>query len=471
MNATDDPFAPFAPFDSLMRSEGLGEVAIGTFAHHFAQLRAGERGLIPEASISPVRSVPALEELPASLEERGREALRRTVVVRLNGGLGTTMGLDGPKSLLQVKEGLSFLEIIARSSARMGVPLLLMNSFATRSASLSALGLRASGGGGQEAASVASPLPPDFLQHKVPKVVRADLSPATCTADPTLAWCPPGHGDLYPSLVSSGLLERLLAAGYEYAFVSNADNLGAALDKKILGHVASRGVPFLMEVAERREMDRKGGHLALSASGDLLLRERAQCPDEDLEAFEDLERHRYFNTNNLWLRLSALSEALDAGGGILPLPLIVNAKSLDPRDPASTPVFQLETAMGAAISVFSGAEALKVPRRRFLPVKTTGDLLAVRSDAYVLTDDYRVVLSPERAGGAPVVSLDPAFFGRIDQLEERFPHGPPSLIQCERLEVRGDVHFGKDVRVQGAVTLVAAPGERLLMEDGSSLHG
>jgi UTP--glucose-1-phosphate uridylyltransferase len=404
----------------------------------------------------------------------GRQALPHTVVIKLNGGLGTTMGLERAKSLLPVKEGRSFLEIMARACAHQGVPLLLMNSFATRDDSLAALAAFAAARAARApiaSARVGGDLPPDFLQHKVPKIARADLSPVQWPPNPALTWCPPGHGDLYASLVSGGLLAQLLEAGYEHAFVSNADNLGAVVDETILGHIAQGKIPFLMEVADRTVADRKGGHLARRPDGQLLLRESAQCPKADADAFGDITRHRYFNTNNLWFRLSALQTQLDAGGGILPLPLIVNAKTVDPRDPDSTPVYQLETAMGAAIAVIPGAAALRVPRARFSPVKSTSDLLAIRSDAYRLTDDHRVVVAPARTRGPLSVVLDPAHYQRIDQLDERFPHGPPSLIDCDSLEIQGDVRFGRGVRVIGDVKLSAPPGQTRRIEDAAELEG
>jgi UTP--glucose-1-phosphate uridylyltransferase len=113
---------------------------------------------------------------------------------------------------------------------------------------------------------------------------------------------------------------------------------------------------------------------------------------------------------------------------------------------------QLETAMGAAIGVFDGARALHVPRRRFAPVKTTNDLLALRSDAYVLHDDKRVELAQEREE-PPFVDLDSDFYKLIAQFDQRFPAGAPSLLQCERLVVEGDVTFGRDVVVRGSVTV------------------
>lgn len=428
-----------------MRSEGLPEVAIRSFRHYFEALEAGETGLLAESEIEPVAEVPRAADLGA-FREAGREALARTAVVKLNGGLGTSMGMTRAKSLLPAKGGESFLSLIARQVAQLerdhgsAVPLVLMNSYRTRADSLAVLGE----GPGPRG------IPVDFLQHKVPRIDAATHSPARWPGNPEHEWCPPGHGDIYPALLSSGMLTRLLEAGVHYAFVSNSDNLGAALDLPILGWFAAEGAPFAMEVCDRTPADRKGGHLARLADGRLTLREIAQCPKAELDRFQDIERFRYFNTNNLWLDLRALSEALARCDGVLGLPMIRNQKPIDPQDPSSPPVIQLETAMGAAIASFAGARALQVPRSRFAPVKTTGDLLAIWSDAYRLGEDFRI--GPARE--TPVaVDLDPAYFRTVPDLEKRFPAGPPSLVDCTRLCVRGDVRFGAGVVCRGSVTV------------------
>jgi len=274
-------------------------------------------------------------------------------------------------------------------------------------------------------------------------------------------------GDLYTALVTSGLLDALLARGFRYAFVSNADNLGAVLDPRILAWIAREELPFVMEVAERTEADRKGGHLARRRGGGLVLREIAQTPDADEAAFQDITRHRFFNTNTLWVDLEALARLLAQREGVLGLPMIVNRKTVDPADKSSTPVIQLESAMAAAVDVFDGAAALRVPKSRFAPVKTTNDLLVVRSDAYELTPEALLRLAPERDGVAPLVDLDPEFFKLIDQFDARFPAGPPSLVEASRLRVVGDVRFGRGVAVRGSVTV---EGPRRVA-DGAVLEG
>jgi UTP--glucose-1-phosphate uridylyltransferase len=282
-------------------------------------------------------------------------------------------------------------------------------------------------------------------------------------ADPALEWAPPGHGDLYVALVTSGMLDELLEAGYRWAFVSNSDNLGAVLDRRILGWIARDEVPFLMEVAQRTEADRKGGHIARRREV-LLLRETAQTPEEDRAALQDVDRHRYVNTNSLWLDLRALADRFARGEGMLDLPLIVNRKTVDPTDSGSHAVIQLETAMGAAVGVFEGARALHVPRQRFAPVKTTNDLLELRSDAYILGDDGSVQPAP---GHEPsFIDLDADYYKLIADFEQRFPAGAPSLVDCRRLVVEGDVTFGRKVVVRGDVEL-RGPAR---VEDGTVLE-
>jgi UTP--glucose-1-phosphate uridylyltransferase len=378
------------------------------------------------------------------------------------------MGMTGPKSLLEAKDGLTFLDIIARQvlalRRRFGVrlPLVLMNSFRTRDETLAAL---------DRYQELHSDVPPDFLQGRVPKIRADNLEPVDWPDDPSLEWTPPGHGDVYTSLVTSGMLDQLLEHGYEYALIGNSDNLGAVMEPRILAWFAREQLPFAMEVLRRSESDRKGGHIARRRGGGLVLRESAQVRDEDQDAFQDITRHRYFNTNNLWINLRKLKDVLAERGNVLGLPMIVNRKTVDPSDSSSPEVFQLETAMGAAIDAFEGAAALEVGRERFAPVKTTNDLLVLRSDAYVRGEDERVLLAPERNGEPPFVDLDSANFKLLPEFDLRFPQGAPSLVACERLVVRGDVGFGKDVTVRGSVTIEHPGDGRLLIEDGAVLSG
>jgi UTP--glucose-1-phosphate uridylyltransferase len=441
-----------------MRAEGLPEIAIETFARYEERLREGEQGLVREDDIEPLTDVPALSELGAGDES----AIERVVVLKLNGGLGTSMGMTKAKSLLEVKDGHTFLDVIARQILQLRehhgarIPLLLMNSFATRDDTLAALE--------RYPELPLEGLPLDFVQGKVPKLLADGFEPVSWEPDPSLEWAPPGHGDVFTSLATSGVLGTLLERGYEYLFLSNSDNLGAVLEPRILTWFAREGLPFVSEVVDRTEADRKGGHLARRREdGGLVLRETAQVPDADRGAFEDVARHRFFNANNVWVNLRALQRMLEERDGVLGLPMIMNRKTVDPTDSSSPEVVQLETAMGAAIAVFEGAEAVHVPRARFAPVKTTSHLLVVRSDAYTLAEDWTVRLAEGRSA-APIVELS-GEFKLLGDFEERFAGGPPSLAEAERLEVEGDVRFGRSVVVRGTAR-VEGPAE---VPDGAVL--
>ena len=452
----------FEPFIKLMKKEGLHEISIKNFEYYYRQLLEGHTGFMAENDIHSVEELPDLDKLSEDYGKKGKEYLSKTVILKLNGGLGTGMGLESAKSLLTVKKGLTFLDIIAEQVIREDMKLLLMNSFATREESLSLL---------KKYPELWKKPPLDFLQSKVPKIFQKDLTPAFWPPKRELEWCPPGHGDIYNALVISGVLDCLLHEGYEYAFVSNADNLGAVMNDVLLGYFAENKIPFMMEVTDRTEADKKGGHLAKLNNGRFVLRESAQCPTEDIHHFQDITKHKYFNTNNLWINLVALKDIIISRNNIMGLPMIRNSKTIDPRDKASAPVYQLETAMGAAIGVIDGAWAIRVSRERFSPVKTTSDLLPVRSDAYVLTDDFRVVLRPERKGRAVKVSLDRDFYKFTGQLERSFPGGYPSLIECESLTLKGDIKFGRNVVLKGQAEIINNTGRQVAISDNEIIEG
>ncbi len=455
----------FRPFAEKMEQDGLPPVVIDTFRHYYALLVQGETGLISQADIDPVgENAIADAERLTGVEETGCAALEKLVVIKLNGGLGTSMGLSRAKSLLEVKNGLTFLDITAkqilthREKHGVHLPIVFMNSFSTKADTLESLA---------SYKGLATGLPLSFVQHKFPKVFQEGLTPATWPSDPGMEWNPPGHGDIFTALVTSGMLEQLLASGIRYALISNSDNLGAVVDKTILGYFSQNSFPFMMEVADRTEADRKGGHLARLKNSRLTLREIAQCPGDELEAFQDISLYRYFNTNTIWINLLALEALLEGSHNVIPLPMITNPKAVDPKDDSTPRVYQIETAMGSAISMFDASSAIRVPRTRFAPVKKCQDLLALWSDCYVLTDDYFVVQNPRRKMGALVLKLDSKYYKKIDQLKARFPHGVPSLVDCESFEVVGDVLFGKNVVIRGKVVISNHSNSQASISDGS----
>jgi UTP--glucose-1-phosphate uridylyltransferase len=452
-----------------MLSEQLPEAVIGMFRRYYEKLLGGGTGRIPEETISPISA----GELPVAsslngYRETGVANLGRTAMLKLNGGMGTSMGLAAPKSLLRVKNGLSFLDITANQvlafNLRHGtrIPLVLMNSISTEAESLALL---------DRYPGLSTAVPRAFLQHKFPRIMADTLEPASFPSDRELEWNPPGHGELYSALAGSGMLDELLDAGIHYLFVSNCDNLGATLDVDLLGYFAAGQFSFVMEVAERTAMDRKGGHCARLKNGRIVLRESAQCPAEEMLLFQDINRHRYFNTNNIWINLPYLKARLAATGGDMELPLIVNPKPLDPRTPSSPRVLQLESAMGSAISIFDNTQAVVVDRMRFIPVKKCDDLLNIRSDRYLLADDFTLQKNTACRYWPLTINLDPTFYSLLNDFELRFPGGAPSFAESSSFEVRGDIKFGKGIICKESVLVENTGVGQKTVADGSILSG
>ncbi len=446
---------PLPALIEKMRARGLPRIAIETFSRYYEQIVSGETGLIKDADIRPVSPL-EIEQFKTleAFAPYGKKVFTKAVRIVLNGGLGTSMGLSGPKSLLLVKDGLSFLEILFKQVEYQKCRLALMNSFNTDRETRRAI------------AAMASPVQPFiFLQHQFPKILKETLEGAFWPENPALEWNPPGHGNVYTALWASGMLDELLKDGIEYAFISNSDNLGAVLDPSLLGFFAKKALPFMMEVAERTPADIKGGHLAKRKDGRFILREAAQCPESELAAFRDIQYYRYFNTNNIWINLRFLKDFMKKERVLL-LPLILNEKSLDPRDDQSPRVFQVESAMGAAISLFQGAAAVCVPKSRMVPVKKCSDLLHVRSDRYLLSEDARLVANPSCKTKTLTLDLDSRYFGKIDDFESRFESGVPSLLECECLKILGDVRFEKDVKIVGRVRIENQQSRQAVVKSG-----
>jgi UTP--glucose-1-phosphate uridylyltransferase len=444
-----------------MADEGLSKTLIKQFELFYAELLSGKVGYLPENDLEPVATLPAISDISEEERQLGNNSSDQVVTIKLNGGLGTSMGLRHAKSILPLRGSLTFLNIIAHQSLYYRIPLLLMNSFNTHDDTVRSL---------QNYRGLNNELPVHFMCNKIPKISAIDFGPASYPKEPALEWCPPGHGDFYLAIHETGVLEILLQKGYKYAFISNADNLGAVFDPGILGHLIRNDLDFLMEVVERNPIDKKGGHLA-SRDKRLILREAVQCPPQDKSFFEDIHRHRFFNTNNIWMNLKSLQKLLNESQGLLQLPLIINKKHIDPADRKSPEIYQLETAIGAAVSIFNLAGALHVPRMRFAPVKNTNDLLIIRSDYYHLFENYQLRPSPERSHEAIDIDLDPHFYRSIQDFDLRFPYGVPSLKNCRSLKVRGDVHWGKNTRLEGDAIVTNQATHPQTVPSGATLSG
>lgn len=380
--------------DNLLKKiirSGASVNVVKQFETYYDQFVLGETGMLDWHDVSPLSKANLKDS--AHWVDEDPSLINRVAILKLNGGLGTSMGCVGPKCLISVSEKMTFLDISLtqmlnqRRQYDADIPFVLMNSFRTSEETLTVL--------------------PDipfvycFKQNKFPRLFEDSRGDFYCLEDTDQGWAPSGHGDLYLSLFESGLLNQLLDQGIEYLFVSNIDNLGPQLDLRLLTYMDQQKLSFLMEVIPKTLSDVKGGTPVMYRER-LTLLERAQVPPEYLSAFEDLSTFPVFNTNNLWLHLPSVLTALNQGS--LALPLIVNRKKLD-----GTSFVQFEMAMGAALGCFDRSEVVVVSRDRFLPVKTTGDLLVLLSD--VIEKDWTTgqFRFSEGCQSYPKVSLHPSF--------------------------------------------------------------
>lgn len=438
-----------------MREQGMSDVAIAQFKRLYTQWQHDDASSwIREDDVEPLQDVPSFHDVYKTIDhDQAVHAFAKTAFLKLNGGLGTSMGLDAAKSLLPVRRHkarkMRFIDIIigqvmtARERLNVPLPLTLMNSFRTSQDTMKVI--KHTKNFRQE------DIPLEIVQHQEPKIDLSTGKPVEFPSDPTLEWCPPGHGDLFSTIWESGLLDVLQDNGFEYLFISNSDNLGARPSRTLAQYFEDTGAPFMVEVANRTEADRKGGHFVRDKrTGRLVLREMTQIDQRDQDAAQDINRHPYFNTNSIWVRVDALKDMLVRYDGVLPLPVIQNYKNVDPTNPDSTKVIQLETAMGAAIGLFDGAICVQVDRMRFLPVKTTDDLFIMRSDRFHLTDSY------EMEDGNylfPDVRLDSRYYHNMEDFNERFPYSIPSLAAANSVTIRGDWTFGRNVVFYGDAVL------------------
>jgi UDP-N-acetylglucosamine pyrophosphorylase len=174
------------------------------------------------------------------------------------------------------------------------------------------------------------------------------------------------------------------------------------------------------------------------------------CPNEDKISFEDINKHKYFNTNNIWINLIQLKKKLISCNNILQLPIIINKKTVNPCDNKSTSVFQLETAMGSAIECFDNSDVIVVPRSRFIPIKTCNDLFILRSDIYKITPLYTIECIVNKI---PIIDLDDKYYKFINEFENLVIK-VPSLINTISLTVKGPIKFKENIIIIGNVTLI-----------------
>lgn len=387
-----------------------------------------------------------------------KKLVDKLAVVKLNGGLGTSMGCVGPKSIIEVKNHKTFLDLLIsqiqtiNDELQCDIPLILMNSFNTHEDTEKLL----------ERYAYSGVTIKTFNQSMYPRIHKDSLLPLSSKYDADKEdWYPPGHGDFYNSIYNSGLLEELLSVGIEYIFLSNVDNLAATVNLDILNHIVENNIDFLMEVTNKTLADVKGGTL-IETEGTLKLLEIAQVPPKHVQEFKSIKKFKIFNTNNLWIQTSAIKEVVESGS-LNNIDIIPNEKRVK-----GVRVIQLETAAGAAIQFFKNPQAVNVPRSRFLPVKSTSDLFIIQSDLYELKNGT-LIMNPNRPfPSVPIVQLG----DKCKEMRNYLKHfsGNVNILELDRLTISGDVYLGRNVELRGSVIIIANDGYRIDIPDGSVLE-
>lgn len=398
--------------------------------------------------------------------EESKEAtqfLEKLVVLKLNGGLGTSMGCVGPKSVIEVRDGNTFLDLSVRQIEHLNrkyevnVPFVLMNSFNTDEDT--ARIIKKYEGHNIDIMT--------FNQSRYPRVHKDSLLPVPRSFDSAIGdWYPPGHGDIFESMYNAGILDQLISMGKEYVFVSNVDNLGAVVDLKILSHIMESKAEYVMELTDKTKADVKGGTI-IDYNGQVRLLEIAQVPSQHTEDFKSIKKFKYFNTNNIWVNLEAVKRVVESNE--LSLEIIPNFKSIpaEKKGEGDIPIVQIETAIGAAIKHFKGAHGVNVPRRRFLPVKATSDLMLVKSDLFTLQQG-QLNIDPQRFGAAPLIKLG-THFKKVSDFQKRIP-SIPKIIELDHLTVTGNVKFGRNIQLKGTVIIVCNDGDTIELPNGAVLE-
>ncbi|CAC9889350.1 unnamed protein product [Aureobasidium pullulans] len=401
-----------------------------------SQMRNALNNLCDEVTDPAEKQVVAYEDLP---QQESVDFLNKLAVLKLNGGLGTSMGCVGPKSVIEVRDGMSFLDLSVRQieylnrTYGVNVPFVLMNSFNTDS----------------DTANIIK----KYEGHNI-DIMTFNQSRY------------PRHGDVFESLYNSGILDKLLERGVEIVFLSNADNLGAVVDLKILQHMVDTKAEYIMELTDKTKADVKGGTI-IDYEGQARLLEIAQVPKEHVNEFKSIKKFKYFNTNNIWMNLRAVKRIVE--NNELAMEIIPNGKSIpaDKKGEADVSIVQLETAVGAAIRHFHNAHGVNVPRRRFLPVKTCSDLMLVKSDLYTLKHG-QLIMDPNRFGPAPLIKLG-GDFKKVSSFQSRIP-SIPKILELDHLTITGPVNLGRGVTCKGTVIIVASEGQTIDIPPGSILE-
>ena len=371
------------------------------------------------------------------------ESIASVAMVKLNGGLGTSMGCTGPKSLIKCSpDGRTFLDIIVShyQQNQQITDLIFLNSFNTSQQTTDHLNN-----------NYPSLVWSEVMQLPFKKVDQATGQPFD--SDLPKYMNPPGHGSIYYDLYHSGILHKLQEKGVEYLFISNADNLAANVDPYIASYLQGSDIDFLIELTEKFDSDKKGGTV-INYNGQLKLWESAQVADDQTQLFEE---QPVFNTNNIWVNIESLIQTISKES--LTLDLILNKKS-----DADHQWVQLEYAMGSAIQSFSNAQAMAVPRSRFFPIKKVSDYLLLLSDFTEFDDHSNLNWDLSKR---PMIECHHPFQS-VGSFDDYFSV-IPSLKNVSHLEIGGELFFDSFVRLNGNLRLVVPDGQTVHINEQKDL--
>ncbi|XP_043815141.1 UTP--glucose-1-phosphate uridylyltransferase isoform X2 [Manihot esculenta] len=366
-----------------------------------------------------------------------KQLLDKLVVVKFNGSLGTSLGFSGPKSAIEVRNGLTSLDLIVNQveslNSKYGchVPLVLMNATKTHDDTLKVLGKYSK-------SSV------DIHPFILESLGEHNSNEKSYASDDASAFL---------SLMKSGTLDVLLSQGKEYAHVISSDNYAAALDPNVLNHLIQNKIEYCMEVTPtastymRNSMaNQRQGRFQVQCHLNLMvlypcrcdhLREIMQNPSKHL-----MEEFKFIDTRSLWVNLKAIKRLVDT-----------NALKME----------------NLSISkLFDQAVGIIVPQSRFVPLNATSDLLLLQSDLYSSSEGTLVWNAARDNPINPSIELGPEFEKVSDYLS-RFK-SIPSITGLDGLKVIGDVWFGAGVTLKGRVSIVAKPGQKLEIPDGVVLE-
>ncbi|WMV10962.1 hypothetical protein MTR67_004347 [Solanum verrucosum] len=365
-----------------------------------------------------------------------KQLLDKLVVLKFNGNLGSDMGFSGPKSALEVCNGLTCLDLVVNhiesinSKYGCNIPLLMMNTPSTHDGIMKVLEKHPN-------KNIHT-----FTQSQRQQENIEDMSePRTLNKSSAQEKLYPSNLlEVFLSLNSSGKLEPLISQGKEYFLLLQSENVAEVVDPKILNHLIKNSIEHCVEVMP-------------TTSGT----EETSLPPQEgrIQSFKDLHcmmnliflffivrgpksKEHVKSINTMWMSMSCVERLLQRND------------------------------LGFTSSkFFDRAFAIDTPWSRYLPVERTSDLLILQSDLYTSVEGTLVRNAARANPKDPSIELGPEF-GNVDDFRSLFK-SIPSIIELDSLKVTGDVWFGTGITLKGKVSIAARPGMKIVIPDGMEL--